>query len=421
MHEKTQTRERFTGYQKFIVALLAFLQFTIMLDFMIISPLGALLMPALKIMPAQFGFVVSVYAFSAGAAGFLAAGFADKFDRKKLLLFFYSGFVVGTLMCGLAQSFHALVVARLITGLFGGVIGSIVFAIITDVFPLEKRGRVIGFVQTAFAASQILGIPAGIYFSNLWGWHAPFMMIVGISFLAGIAIFIYLRPIDAHLNIQTDQSAVRHIIKTVTKQEYLVAFAATALLSIGGFMLMPFGSTYTVQNLGIDVASLPMIYLVSGLCSIVIGPLVGKACDTFGSFRVFFFGTVLSIVMVLIYTQLGKSTLPVVILVNCIMFVGIFFRMIPSQTLMSAIPDPASRGAFMSVSSSLQQVAGGFASVLAGLIVVERTGGFLEHFDTVGYVVVASSLVSLFMMWRIYRSLPNGRTAAKATIPPGVH
>ena len=178
----------FTPYQKFVVAILAFLQFTIILDFMIISPLGAVLMPALKITPSQFGLVVSVYAFSAGAAGLLAAGFADKYDRKKLLLFFYTGFVIGTLLCGLATSYAFLLVARLVTGLFGGVIGSIVFAITTDLFPMSKRGRVMGFVQTAFAASQILGLPSGLYLSNHWGWNAPFFMIVAVSIMIGLEI-----------------------------------------------------------------------------------------------------------------------------------------------------------------------------------------------------------------------------------------
>ena len=91
----------FTRYQKFVVAVLAFLQFTIILDFMIISPLGALLLKELHITTRQFGFVVSAYAFSAGASGLLAAGFADKFDRKRMLLFFYAGFLLGTLLCGL--------------------------------------------------------------------------------------------------------------------------------------------------------------------------------------------------------------------------------------------------------------------------------------------------------------------------------
>jgi len=398
---------KFTGYQKFVVALLVFLQFTIILDFMIISPLGATLMPALKITPSQFGLVVSVYAFSAGIAGLLAAGFADRYDRKKLLLFFYVGFILGTLFCGLAPNFELLVAARLITGLFGGVIGSIAFAIVTDLFPMEMRGRVMGLMQTAFAASQILGIPAGLYFSNLWGWHAPFLMIVAVSVAVGVVMVLYLKPIDGHLKLQVDRSVLTHLVSTVTYPKYFLAFAVTALLSIGGFMLMPFGSAFTVHNMGIDLANLPMIYLATGIATIFIGPLVGRASDAFGKFNIFAFGTVLSIIMVLIYTNLGITPLAMVILVNVVMFVAIFARMIPSQALISAIPEPANRGAFMSVSSSLQQIAGGMASIVAGLIVVEGQNGVLEHFDTLGYVMCMITVVALICMYFIHRQVPE--------------
>jgi predicted MFS family arabinose efflux permease len=391
----------FTGYQKFVVALLAFLQFTIILDFMIISPLGAMLMPALKITPAQFGFVVSAYAFSAGIAGLLAAGFADRFDRKRLLLFFYAGFLLGTLLCGIAPTYEFLLGARIITGLFGGVIGSIVFAIITDLFPMEMRGRVMGFVQTAFAASQILGLPAGLYFSNLWGWHAPFLMIVAVSLIVGVLIVIYMQPIDGHLKLQVDRNAFHHLKDTVTTPRYVLAFAATSLLSVGGFMLMPFGSAFTVNNLGIHIEKLPLIYLITGIAAIFIGPLVGKASDLFGKFRVFVLGSLLSMVMVVIYTNMGISPLYVVIVVNVVMFVGIFSRMIPSQALTSAIPSPASRGSFMSISSSLQQIAGGLASVLAGFVVVEGPKGLLEHFDTLGYIMLGTAAFSLVLMYFI--------------------
>lgn len=395
--------EPFSGYQKFVIAVLAFLQFTIILDFMIISPLGAMLMPALSISTSQFGLVVSVYAFSAGAAGFFAAGFADKYDRKKLLLFFYSGFILGTMLCGVAASYQFLLFARVVTGLFGGVIGSIVFAIMTDLFPMSMRGRVMGFIQTAFAASQILGLPLGLYLSNHLGWRAPFFMIVGVSVIVGIMIVLYLKPIDAHLKLHPDRNAIHHLITTISTSKYLFAFAATALLSIGGFMLMPFGSAYTVNNLGIHIENLPVIYLVSGIASIFIGPLVGRASDRFGALPVFAFGSFFSMIMVVIYTHLGVTPLALVILVNSLMFVGIFSRMIPSQTLMSAIPDPASRGSFMSVGSSIQQVAGGLASIVAGLIVVQRDDGYIEHFPTLGYILVATAFLSLVMMYFINR------------------
>src|SRR5882762_302233 len=171
----------FSGYQVFVIAILSILQFCIILDFMVLSPLGAILMPELKITTAQFGWVVSAYAFSAGASGILAAGFADKFDRKKMLLFFYTGFLIGTVLCAIAPDYNFLLIARIVTGIFGGVIGSVSFAIITDLFKMEVRGRVMGFIQMSFASSQVLGLPIGLYLANTWGWHSPFLMIVGIS------------------------------------------------------------------------------------------------------------------------------------------------------------------------------------------------------------------------------------------------
>jgi predicted MFS family arabinose efflux permease len=401
-----------TRYQKLVVALLAFLQFTVILDFMTLSPLGAVLMPALHITPAQFGLVVSVYAFSAGTAGFLAAGFADRFDRKKFLLFFYAGFVLGTLLCGTAATYSVLLAGRMVTGAFGGVIGSVVFAITTDLFPFEMRGRVMGIVQTAFAASQVLGIPAGLFLSNLWGWHAPFIMIVGVSAAVGVVILLWLRPITGHLRAPEGRSGpLRHLRATVGKPRYLQAFATTALLSTGGFMLMPFGSAFTVHNLGIAVEQLPLLYLVTGCCTIFTGPLVGRAADRFGKFRTFTFGTALSILMVLIYTHLGVTPLPTLIAINATMFVGIFSRMVPSQALLSAVPSPDERGSFMSVSSSVQQISGGIAAAIAGLVVVEGPGGALLHFERLGYIVTCTALFSLAMMRQIHKLIPEAPAA----------
>src|SRR5262245_37725928 len=156
----------FTPYEKFVITILAILQFTVIVDFMVLSPLGAILMPKMGISTSQFGLVVSVYAISAGASGLLAAGFADRFDRKRMLLFFYTGFVLGTFCCGIATTYPFLLFARIITGVFGGMLGSIAFAIITDTFPMEVRGRVMGFVQMAFSASQVLGIPIGLYLAT---------------------------------------------------------------------------------------------------------------------------------------------------------------------------------------------------------------------------------------------------------------
>jgi len=398
---------QFTRYQVFIVGMLAFLQFTIILDFMILSPMGAVLMKTLGVSPSQFGLVVSAYAFSAGTSGLLAAGFADKFDRKKLLLFFYTGFVIGTLLCGMAPNYEMLLMARMFTGLFGGVMGSIVFAITTDLFPLEARGRVMGFIQTAFAGSQILGIPAGLYLANNWGWHMPFVLIAVVAAIVGVFIFYFMKPINAHLQIKNDRKPFQHLWNTISNPKHLRAFATVALLSTGGFMLMPFGSAFSVHNIGISLLDLPKVYLITGLFSIITGPLVGRASDYFGKFQVFAFGTMLSIIMVLIYTNLGVTPLYLAVLVNVVMFVGISSRMIPSQALMSAVPEPVNRGAFMSISSSVQQISGGLASVLAGVIVSEGVDGHIEHFPLLGIAVVMASCFTLIMMYTIHRQIPE--------------
>lgn len=264
-----------------------------------------------------------------------------------------------------------------------------------------------GFIQTAFAASQILGIPVGLFVSNLWGWHSPFIMIVLVSIIVGFIILFYFKPVDAHLKIKVDHNAFHHLWTTVKIPNYVLAFFTTGLLSLGGYMLMPFGSAFTVHNLGIHIDKLPLIYLLTGIATIFIGPLVGKSSDVFGKFNVFLFGAALSIVMVLVYTNLGITPIGWVVAVNSIMFVGIFSRMIPSQALMSAIPSPDRRGAFMAVGSSLQQLSGGIASLVAGLIVIEGAEGKLEHFDTLGYIMVVTALVSTYTMYLIHRSIPE--------------
>lgn len=395
----------FTPYQAFVVAVLAFLQFTIILDFMVLSPLGAILMPTLKITTSQFGFVVSAYAFSAGASGLLAAGFADKYDRKKFLLFFYTGFLIGTMLCAMAPTYHLLLIARIVTGIFGGVIGSVSFAIITDLFPIDKRGRVMGFVQMAFGASQILGLPIGLYLANKMGWHSPFWMIVVIGALVGIVIFLKLKPVNEHLKIQEKKNAIQHLGKTLSNRLYIRGFLSTVLLATGGFMMMPFGSAFGTNNLGLTLDQLPVLYMVTGIFSIIFGPLIGKFSDRVGKFRMFAVGTIIAIIMSLIYTNLGITPLWIIMVLNILLFLGINARMISASALTSAIPSPQDRGAYMSINSSIQQISGGVASFVAGLIVVQTPSGLLERYDILGYVVVVSMIVAAIMIWWLDKHL----------------
>lgn len=393
----------FTPYQKFMVAILAIMQFTVVLDFMVLSPLGALLLEKLNINTQQFGLVVSAYAFSAGASGLLAAGFADKFDRKKLLLFFYAGFIIGTFLCGIAPNYDFLLMARIVTGLFGGVISSIGFAIITDLFVMQQRGRVMGFVQMSFAGSQVLGIPVGLYFANKLGWHSPFIIIVGLSIIVALVILIKMKPINAHLENKSNTTAFQHLSKIFTNSGYIKAFGATVLLATGGFMLMPFASAFSVNNLGLKIDDLPMLYMFTGLFSMAVGPLAGKLSDKTSKISVFFGGSVLTMIVVSIYCNLGITPFWLVLMLNILLFAGVLSRVVPAQALMTAVPEPQDRGAFMSVNSSVQQISGGIASAVAGMIVVQTEGKAIENYNVLGYVVIVSMIITLIMMNNINR------------------
>lgn len=409
-----ETKQAFTGYEVFIIFILAITQFTIVLDFMVLSPLGAILLKELDITTQQFGWVVSAYAFSAGASGLLASGFADRFDRKKLLMFFYTGFIIGTFLCGIAPSYHLLLAARIVTGIFGGVIGSVSFAIITDLFEFKVRGRVMGFVQMAFASSQVLGLPIGLYLANKLSWHAPFLMIVGLAVLILLAIMIKMKPVDTHLSLKSERSPFAHMLKTVADKRYLQVFVATTLLSTGGFMLMPFGTAYAVGNLGLTMEQLPLIYLVTGICSMIGGPLIGKLADRTGAFKVFVSGSLLTIAMVLIYTNLGTTPLIWVIVLNAVLFIGVTSRIISISALTTAVPDPADRGAFMGINSSVAQVSGGIAAAVAGLIVVKEDNGYLENYPMLGMVVTAAMLITIWQFSKVSRSVRERRAAASA-------
>lgn len=393
----------FTRYQKFVVAVLAFLQFTIILDFMVLSPLGALLMPALQITPQQFGLVVSVYAIAAAVSGILAAGFADRYDRKKFLLFFYAGFLLGTVFCGLAPTYEALLAARIVTGLFGGVVGAASYAIVADVFPLELRGRVMGLIMTAFGASQVLGIPIGITLATHLGWHAPFLMIAGVGLVVGGLIVARMPAVDRHLEQTRGQHPGRHLWKTATSGRYWVGFAATMLLATGGFMLMPFASAFTVNNQHITVERLPILYMITGVCSIILGPVIGRLSDRLGKYVTFCAASTIVIGVVLYYTQMENAALWQMILVSVVMFACVTGRMASAGALTSAVPGPQDRGAYMSISSSLQQMSGGIAAYLAGLMVHQGPTGRMEHYPRIGIAVSVATVLTMFLMYRVHR------------------
>jgi predicted MFS family arabinose efflux permease len=390
-------------YQWLVGAIIALTQFTVVLDFMVMSPLGDLLMKDLQVKPYQFGIVVSSYALAAGLSGFLTAGFADRFDRKRLLIFFYTGFIVGTLFCGLAKSYEQLVMARIFTGIFGGVMSSISMAIVADLFSLQQRGRVMGFMQMGFGLSQILGIPISLYIASKSSWQMPFYMIVGLSILMLMGILLALKPVRAHLDKKTERSAFHHLLATVKNRNYRIGFMATAFMSLGGYFMMPWGSAFAVNNVGLSQKELPFLFMVVGVATFMIMPIIGILADKINKFQLFMWASIVMIIAVLVYVQLGETSLFVLIVVNIFMMGGIMARMVPSQALTSSVPELHDRGAFMSINASLQQIAGGIAAIIGGKIVWQASPSApLMNFDLLGYVVVGVILINIYLTRRVY-------------------
>ncbi len=406
--------DKFTPYQVSVILLLALTQFTVVLDFMVMSPLGDILMKSMDLSTTQFGFVVSSYAFSAGISGLLTAGFADRFDRKKLLQFFYVGFILGTLFCGLATTYTQLIIARIVTGIFGGVIGSIGMAIVADLFPLQKRGRVMGFMQMGFGASQVLGIPISLYLATIWNWQAPFLMIVGLATTVWIFIFFKIKPVTKHLEIKSDRNPIKHLWHTIAQRDYRRGFMATAMLSLGGFMMMPWGSAFAVNNLHLTPTQLPMMFMASGIGALIVMPIIGKLTDKVDKFYLFTGASVCLIVIVLIYTNLTPVHISIVLLMNVLMMMSLMTRMVPSMALVTALPDMQDRGAFMSINSSLQQIAGGIAAAIGGMVVVQKDKySPLENYDKLGLLIVILTIISIYILFRVSKLVKAKIAAGK--------
>ena len=416
MNTPTSKPPVFDRYQKLMILLLSLVQFTVILDFMVMAPLGALLIRILKITPSQFGWVVSVYAFSAGISGILAAGFADKFDRKKMLLVFYAGFTLGTILCGIAPDYGFLLMARMVTGIFGGVLMSVNMAILADTFPMQVRGRVMGFVQMAFAVSQVAGIPIGLFFATQYGWHVPFLLIVGLCVVTMLAIIRWMKPVNAHLKERAVQQPLLHLARTASDPKYIIAFVATVFLSTGGFLMMPYSSAFLVNNVGVSEKILPVVFIVAGFTGLFSGPLIGKWSDKFGTYKVFIAGSLMAAVMVVIVTHLSVTPLWEVLIINTLMYTAVMSRFIPSQALISGVPDMKDRGAFMSINSSVQQLGGGIASVVGGRLIGQDAAGRLLHYDELGYVTIAAFIICGVLMYYVNGYMVRKKSAVAVSL-----
>jgi MFS transporter, DHA1 family, inner membrane transport protein len=385
-----------------LIALMAAVQFTHIVDFVIMMPLGPQLMRTLNINPTQFGVVVSAYTFSAAISGLIGAFFLDKYNRKSALLFLYIGFVVGTFFCALSNTFEFLVIARIFTGAFGGLLGSMVMAIVGDAVPEQQRGKAIGIVMGAFSLASVVGIPVGLILANSYNWNTPFYFLGILSLIIGAFLFKYMGNMTSHLqrnNIKVKwYSVIIDVLKSANQRNALLL---TFLLMSGHFIVFTFLSPYMVANVGFKETQLSLIYLVGGFVTFFSSPLIGKYTDKLGKKQVFIFFALLILPMIYIVTNLSQVSVPIALIITSIFFIVIGGRVIPATATATSAVEPQQRGSFMAFNTSVQQLGSGFAAFLAGAIVVKNSNGLYEHFNYVGYVAIVINLVSIIVISRI--------------------
>lgn len=391
-----------TTKEKLILFVLAAVQFTHIVDFMIMMPLGPQLMRIFKINPQQFSLIVASYTFSAGIFGFLGAFVIDRFDRKTAFTFAYIGFTLGTLACGLAPTFHFLMAARILAGAFGGVLGALVLSIISDIVPLERRASAMGIVMTAFSAASVLGVPIGLALANKFTWNAPFLFLAGITTIITIVIIKVIPSLTGHLQSKaTRPKPIEVITNVTTDKNALRALLMMSLLIFGQFSIIPFLSPYMVYNVGFQESQLPFIYFCGGIGTIFTLPLIGKLADKHGRLKIFTYAIFLSAVPVITITNLGQLPVYAALIITTIFMIFVGGRMVPATTMVTSTVNPKNRGSFMSFNSSIQQLSSGIASFSAGLIIVKNTDGSLSHYNWIGYFAVAASLLSLYVAQKL--------------------
>lgn len=393
----------FSKSEKWVIFTLAFLQFSHIVDFMIIMPLGPQLTRVFEITPAQFSSLVASYTFMSGLSGFLAIFYADRFDRKKILTYMYIGFFISTLFCGLAPNYTFLMISRSVAGFFGGVMGAQCLSIISDIIPFERRGTAMGVMSTAFSMASILGVPLSLYLANIYGWHAPFYFLSFVCFLVLYFVTTKIPSLTTHIQNQkkTDQ-IIEPLKKILLDKDQRNSLLFMSVLMFGHFAIIPFISPSLVANAGISETALPLIYLTGGICSILTAPLIGKLSDRYGKYKIYIYSLIYSFIPTLLITHQGVAPTSFVLFITGLFFISAGARMIPANTLVTNAATAEQRGSFMSILSSIQSLSMALGAWFSGFIITKNPlSGHLENYQFIGYTAVLVGLVSLFLIQKI--------------------
>lgn len=402
--QSTAEDETFAGFlsrDRVILLILASVQFTSIVDFMVVMPLGKQLERILNLSHAQFGVIISSYTFAAGLAGLVASVVVDRFARRPAFLTLYAGFLAGTLLCGLAPNYWTLLAARFVTGAFGGILGGMAMAIIGDVFHESRRGRATGALMSAFAVASVFGVPIGQVLGLRFGWHAPFLVLavlgLPILFIAARA----LPRLDAHLHKASREHPLEQLRSIFTDTNHLRAFALTVSLMLGNFCIFPYLSPYLVANVGIREEHLPIAYILGGALTLVGAPLAGRMADRYGKLRVYRVIAPLSAVVMLALTNLPVVPLWIAVVTMALLMLCNAGRMVPAMAMITSSVLPHRRGGFLGANAAVQHIAAGIGTSIGGQVLATATDGRVLNFPVAGLIGAGVTVASLWLAGRL--------------------
>jgi len=388
--------------EKWIVFLLAIINFTHIVDFVVMAPLNPFLKEALSINSSEFGILVSSYTFSAAIAGFIAFFKFDAYDRRSALLFLYAGFIVGNLLCAVAPGYKFFLLSRILAGAFGGVLGVLVFSVIGDIIPPARRGKTTGIVMAAFSAASVLGIPIGLILAKSFDFHAPFTFLTLLSLVVYVLIWIKFPSLTVHRTHASKEQDRKQLLRSFASNANVrYALLLTFCLMVAGFTVVPFISDYLVFNVGLNKEDLLYTYFFGGLATAISGPLVGKLADRYGKQKVFVAAALISVLPIYLITVLPPLSLWFVIPCTTIFFICFGSRFVPAMTLVTSAVSPRERGSFMSINSTVQQFASSVAVVLSGIIIFNAPDGRMEYFWVCGSVAVCFTFLSIAVSYKV--------------------
>ncbi len=375
---------------------LALIQFTNIMDFMIMMPLGPQLMKLFNIGTKEFGFLVASYTYTAGFVNFLGIFFLDGFNRKTAMLFSYTGFCIGTFCCYLAPNYEFLLLARILTGVFGGLLSSITFSIVGDAIPLQRRGQATGIVMISFSLASSLGVPFGLYLASKFTWNTPFLVLVIAGIFIILLAFFVIPSMNRHNeNKIVDKNIFENILKIFKNPNQVLALVLVFFMFSGQMAVIPFITPFMVGNVGFQISDLPLIYLIGGGANFLSMALIGKLSDKFGFKRILLILIFISSIVILVMTNLSNVGIMIGLIVTTCFMVFVGGRVVPTLALVTATVEPSNRGSFMSFVSSIQQISAGVASTVSGLIIVKLSDDKIINYDTVGYIAVCMAIISI--------------------------